>query len=212
MRIARILLAASPLLVCPALAQPAAAAAATGNPVVYHSPDGLGTPAWVTPWEIAAADGTQLHLFIDYENDGEHDASSGAGTMCVSKDGDETCAFDVLITMTTSPEDDDSQFTDFVAAGPGIVGRIDPATSRTLRVNGIDVNGMPMPAPIGTLTVDAAQANQITIKVEGRHRVGAFQERVIAMPEPGALWLQASGVAAVALLVQLRRRRRTRRA
>jgi hypothetical protein len=216
MRIARLLLATGPLLVCPALASPAGAAA-TGNPVVYHSPDGLGAPAAVTPWVIAAVDGTQLHLFIDYENDGEHDPSSPSGVMCVSRDGDETCAFDVLITMTTSPEDDDSKFSDFVAAGPGIVGRIDPDTSRTLRVNGIDVNGMPMPASIGTLTVDAAQANQIQIEVEGRHRVGAagqmdgIQERVIAMPEPGALWLQASGIGAVALLAHRRRRRCTRR-
>jgi hypothetical protein len=217
MHSARILLAAVPLLL-PAFGQPAGAAAATGNPVVYHSPDGLGTPASVTPWAIAAADGTELRLFVDYENDGEHDPSSSSGTMCVSKDGDETCGFDVLITMTTSPEDVDSKFSNFMAAGPGIVGMIDPATSRTLRVNGIDVNGMPMPAPIGTLVVDAAQANQIQIKVEGRHRVGAagqmdgIQERVIAMPEPGALWLQASGITAVAILAHRRQRRCTQRA
>jgi hypothetical protein len=208
----RLLLAAVPFLLPPVFTSPAGAAAATGNPVVYHSPDGSGTPASISPWEIPAADGTQLHLFIDYENDGDADPSS-QGDMCVSANGDETCAFDVLITMLTdgTPSTNDTMFSDFVAAAPGIVGKIDSATGRTLRVNGIDVDGMPMPAPIGTLTVDAAQANQIQITVEGRHRVGAagqldgIQPHVIVVPEPKASWLQTAGIAALALLARRRR-------
>jgi hypothetical protein len=195
---------------------PVHAAAATGNPVVYHSPDGTGTPAEL-PFPITPADGTQLHLFLAFENDGVADPSNEGTTMCVNKNGDETCAFDVLISLTANAGSD-AAFSGFVPAGPGIVWSIDPATSRTLRVNGIDVDGMPMPAPIGTLTVDAAGANLVQIKVEGRHRVGAagqmdgIQQRVIALPEPGVLWLQATGIAGVLLLAHLRRRRLARSA
>ena len=190
---------------------PAMAVSSTGAPVVYHSPDGLGTPPSVSPHEIPAENGQQLNLFIDYENDPDGGISGGAGTMCLDEDGDETCGFDVLLVMTT----DTATFDTFTPASGKIVGHIDVDTRTSLRVNGIDVNGMAIPAEIGTLTVDALDANQLQIEVKGVHRVGAagqldaIQPQVIAnLPEPGGRLLLISGIAGLAALYRLRRQRR----
>jgi hypothetical protein len=73
---------------------------------------------------------------------------------------------------------------------------------------------MKIPAGIGTLTVDALGANQLQITVQGVHRVGAagqldaIQPEVIAnVPEPAVGLLLISGVAGLAALERLRRRR-----
>jgi hypothetical protein len=188
----------------------ATAVPSTGNPVVYHSPDDSGTPPAGSPPEILAENGQQIYLFIDYENDPDGDTSGGAGTMCVDEDGDETCGFDVLLVMTT----DTATFASFAPDSANIVGYIDPSTQTSLRVNGIDVNGMAIPAEIGTLTVDALDANQLQIEVKGVHRVGAagqldaIQPQVIAnLPEPAGDLLLMCGIAGLAALYRLRHRR-----
>ncbi len=190
----------------------AAAVPSTGNPVVYHSPDGLGTPPAVSPPEILATNGQQIYLFIDYENDPDGGPSDGEGIMCVDKNGDETCGFDVLLVMTT----DTATFATFTpASGPptlNIIGQIDSDTRTSLRINGIDINGMAIPAEIGTLTVDALAANQLQIEVRGVHRVGAagqldaIQPQVIVMPEPAGDLLLMCGIAGLAALYRLRQR------
>jgi hypothetical protein len=191
------------------LAPSAWATPATGNPVVYVSPNGSGTPPATSPYVLLPLDGQPLYLFLDYQNDGDADPST-TGTMCVDANGDETCAFDVLLTM----QSDAAVFASFTPASSAIVGRIDPGTQKTLRVNGIDVNGMAIPAAIGTLVVDADGTRQLQIQVAGRHRVGAggqldaIQSQVIVnLPEPGREWLLASGLLGLALLACLRRRR-----
>jgi hypothetical protein len=179
------------------------AAPATGDPVVYHSPDGMGTPSPVSPHGINPMDNVQLNLFLDYDNTLDPPQSSGAGTMCVNEDGNETCGFNVLIEMTT----DSATFDTFTPAAGNIVGRIDPSTRTSLRVNGIDTNGMLIPAEIGTLTVDALDANQLQITVEGVHRVGAAGQLdavqphvIVKLPEPGRIVLLISGIAGLAAL------------
>jgi hypothetical protein len=191
----------------------AAAVPSTGNPVVYHSPDGLGTPPAVSPPEILAENGQQIYLFIDYENDPDGGTSGGTGTMCVDEDGDETCGFDVLLVMTTDTATF-ATFTPFLSDSGNIVGQIDSNTQTSLRVNGIDVNGMAIPAEIGTLTVDALDANQLQIEVKGVHRVGAagqldaIQPQVIVnLPEPAGDLLLMCGIAGLAALYRLRHRR-----
>lgn len=185
-----------------ALAEPA-----TGTPVVYHSPDGTGTPPSGTP-AIDLENDQQLNLYIDYDNSPDVGVSSGTGKMCENEDGDETCGFDVLLKMTT----DTATFGSFTPASAKIVGYIDPATRTTLRVNGVDINGMAIPAAIGTLTVDALDANQLQITVEGVHRVGAagqldaIQPAVVVVPEPGVELLLISGSVGLAALKRWRRR------
>jgi hypothetical protein len=202
--------AATALLLGLLLPVTATAAPSTGNPVVYHSPDGLGTPPSVSPHEILAENGQPLNLFIDYENDPDGGPSNGSVTMCVDENGDETCGFDVLIEMTT----DTATFDTFTPASGKIVGYIDD-NGTSLRVNGIDVNGMAIPAEIGTLTVNALDANQLQIEVKGVHRVGAagqldaIQPQVIVnLPEPGVDLLLICGIAGLAALYRLRRQRR----
>jgi len=191
------------------LAAPALAVPAVGEPVVYPSPD--GTPPASLPIEVPAEDGQSLVLYLDYANSPDVGASVSGG-MCVDADGDETCGFDVMLEMQT----DGATFGSFTpAAGTAvIVGHIDPATRTTLRVNGIDLGGMPIPAPIGTLVLDAAGAHQLQISVTGRHRVGAagqldaIQEQVIVqLPEPGWLLQLGSGLLALAGLARRRPRR-----
>jgi hypothetical protein len=194
----------------------ATAVPSTGNPVVYHSSDDSGTPpSGSTPPEIVAENNEQLYLYIDYDNNPDVGASSGAGTMCENKDGDETCGFDVLITMTT----DAAIFASFAPDSTDIVGYIDPGTQTSLSVNGINVDGMPIPARIGMLTVDGLGANQLQIVVQGVHRVGAagqldaIQPHVIVnLPEPGGRLLLTSGIAGLAALYRLRQRRQLRAA
>ncbi len=72
-----------------------------------------------------------------------------------------------------------------------------------------------VPADIGTLTVDALDANQLQITVQGVHRVGAagqldaIQPQVIVnLPEPGGNLLLMYGIAGLAALYRLRRQRR----
>jgi hypothetical protein len=188
----------------------ATAIPSTGNPVVYHSPDDSGTPpSGSTPPEITAENNEQLYLYIDYDNNPDGGASSGAGTMCEDKDGDETCGFDVLITMTT----DTAIFASFAPDSADIVGYIDPGTLTSLSVNGINVDGMAIPARIGALTVDALGANQLQIVVQGVHRVGAagqldaIQPQVLVnLPAPGGRLLLISGIAGLAALYRLRHR------
>jgi hypothetical protein len=193
---------------------PAWAVASVGEPIVYISSEPMGTPRASSPFEVQAVDGQQLELYMDYENSPEVMESQN-GDMCVDADGDETCGFDVLIEMAT----DTAVFAAFtppasVPPSTQIVGRVaqeTPTSPWTLRVNGIDITGMQIPAPIGTLHLDAAGANQIQIKVVGRHRVGAagqldaIQERVIATPEPTWLWQLGSGLVGLALLARRRR-------
>lgn len=170
-----------------------------GEPFVYVSPDGSGAQPAVDPYGIPFADGLELELFIGYDP-----PSTGSGiTMCVDVTSDETCGFDVRLVMST----DTARFTGFAPASGNIVGNV--ATPTTLLVNGVDTNGMPNPAPIGTLMLDAAGANAIRIDVVGNHRVGAagqleaIQSRVI-VPEPG--WLPQL-VGGLLLLGWLSRRR-----
>ena len=189
---------------------PAQADPSTGNPIVYHSPDDTGAPPSITnPTLIAAENDQTLNLYIDFENDPDRGASSGAGTrMCVDKDGDETCGFDVWIEMTT----DTATFDTFTPASTKIVGQIDTNTRTSLHVNGLDVNGMLIPAKIGTLTLDALGANQLAIQVRGVHRVGAagqldaIQPATLLVPEPGVGLILIAGGAWLAALNRLRHR------
>jgi len=176
--------------------------------LLLATPALLLAPPAVSPYVLLPQAGQSLPLFLDYQNNGQADSST-TGSMCVNADGDETCAFDVLLTM----QSDTGVFASFTPAAGGIVGRIDPGTQKTLRVNGVNVNGMAIPAAIGTLVVDAAGAKQLQIQVAGRHRVGAagqldaIQNRVIVnLPEPGRDWLLGSGLLGLALLARLRRR------
>ena len=201
--------AATALLLGLLLPVTAAAVPSTGNPVVYHSPDDSGTPPSGSTPEILAENGQQIYLFIDYENDPDGGTSGGTGTMCVDKDGDETCGFDVLLVMTT----DTATFATFTPASGNIIGQIDSNTQTSLRINGIDVDGMTIPAEIGTLTVDALDANQLQIEVKGVHRVGAagqldaIQPQVIVnLPEPAGDLLLMCGIAGLAALYRLRHR------
>jgi hypothetical protein len=190
------------LLPIPAMADPS-----TGNPIVYHSPDDTGAPPSITnPTLIKAENDQVLNLYIDFDNDPDRGASSGAGTMCVDKDGDETCGFDVWIEMTT----DTATFDTFTPASTKIVGQIDTNTRTSLHVNGLDVNGMLIPAKIGTLTLDALGANQLAIEVKGVHRVGAagqldaIQPSTLLVPEPGVGLMLIAGGAWLAALNRLR--------
>lgn len=193
-------------------AAPALAVPSVGEPIVYPGTDPQGTPPASLPVEVPAADGQSLLLFIDYENDPDVGFSKSGTTMCVDFDGDETCGFDVTLEMLT----DSATFASFTPASGSavIVGRIDPATGRTLRVNGIDTGGMQIPAPIGTLVLDAAGANQLQITVTGKHRVGAAgqldaiqQQVIVQLPEPGWALQLGSGVVALAWLARRRRAR-----
>jgi hypothetical protein len=191
-----------------AAATPAAAVPSVGEPIVYPSADGT-LPATL-PVVVPAADGQLLKLYIDYTNDPDG-MGTNEGSVCVDGNGDETCGFDVLLEMTT----DGATFGSFTPASSGnavIVGRVDPATGTTLRVNGVDTSGMLIPAEIGTLVLNAAGANQLQIAVKGVHRVGAagqldaIQEQVIVqLPEPGGLGQLGSGLVALALLARWRR-------
>jgi hypothetical protein len=192
------------LLPIPALADPS-----TGNPIVYHSPDDTGAPPSITNFTIIEAENDQmLNLYIDFENDPDRGTSSGAGTMCVDKDGDETCGFDVWIEMIT----DTATFDTFTPASTKIVGQIEPNTRTSLHVNGLDVNGMLIPAKIGTLTLDALGANQLAIQVKGVHRVGAagqldaIQPSTLLVPEPGVELMLIAGGAWLVALNRLRQR------
>ena len=186
---------------------PAQADPSTGDPIVYHSPDDTGAPPSITnPTLIKAENDQVLNLYIDFENDPDRGASSGVGTMCVDKDGDETCGFDVWIEMTT----DTATFDTFAPASTKIVGQIEPNTRTSLHVNGLDVNGMLIPAKIGTLTLDALGANQLAIEVKGVHRVGAagqldaIQPATLLVPEPGLELMLIAGGAWLAALNRLR--------
>jgi hypothetical protein len=190
----------------------AIAAPSIGTPVVFHSPDDNGTPPpGPNPPEIDALDGQPLNLYIDYDNSPDADASSGNGAICEDEDGDETCGFDVLIRMTS----DTATFDTFTPASTKIVGHIDSNTRTLLRVNGIDTGGMLIPADIGTLTVDALDANQLQITVEGMHRVGAagqldaIQPDVLVnlVPEPGGALMLISGFAGLVALERWRGQR-----
>jgi hypothetical protein len=186
-------------------------AAATADPAVYHSTTNGGRPAayWPTtasPYPITAGNPRQLYLYID--NTPAVGASPSGGTMCVSKTGGETCAFDVRLEMTT----DLATFVSFQPGAAGIVGVIDP-NLHTLRVNGINVGGMAIPAPIGTLTVNAAGAHQLSIDVVGAHRVGAAGQldaiqRKTIVPEPARGAMLGTGIAALIALHRLQRRLR----
>jgi hypothetical protein len=194
-------------------AAPAGAVPSVGEPVVYVSPDGSGTPPPSSPWKVAAEDGQQLVLYLDYENSPDVGASQ-SGTMCIDADGDETCGFDVLIELSS----DVATLASFAPPAGcdtdpdcSIVGSLDP-TSHVLRVNGIDISGMPIPAPIGTLQLDAAGANDLQITARGMHRVGAagqldaIQTReLVALPEPGLLWQLGCGLLGLGLLSRRRR-------
>lgn len=205
---------ATALLVCLLLPASAMADPSTGNPIVYHSVDDSGTPPPITGPSIPASEviasenDQQLFLYIDYENDPDGGFSSGAGIMCVNKDGDETCGFDVWIELTT----DTATFDTFTPASTKIVGRIDTNTRTSLHVNGLDVNGMLIPAKIGTLTLDALGATQFVIKVEGVHRVGAagqldtIQPATLPVPEPVVGLMLIAGCAGLVALDRLRRR------
>lgn len=200
----------------------AGAAPATGNPVVYHSPNNGARPA-ISPYPIAAANDRVLQLYIDFDNTTPDQSTSGT-RMCVDKNGDETCAFDISIEMT-----DGANAATFESFTPGPSGtfeaRIEPVARRSLRINGINANGMLPPvgsactacAKIGTLVVDAAGAAQpFEITVVGVHRVGAagqldtIQPRMF-VPEPKRGALLGSGIAAVIAVDSLRRRRRRTR-
>jgi hypothetical protein len=189
----------------------ALAAASVGTPVVYVGTDSMGSPPLVSPTEIPASDAQQLMLWIDYDNNAGVNPSTEGITMCVDKNGDETCGFDVLLVMTT----DTATFSTFAppAGLSNVVGYID-STQTSLRVNGIDTDGMSIPAEIGTLTVNALGANQLQIEVQGMHRVGAagqldaIQTQVIVnLPEPGVDLMLAGGVVGLAVLYRLRGRR-----
>jgi len=193
-----------PMLPIPALADPS-----TGNPIVYHSPDDTGAlPSITNPQHIIFDNDQILNLYIDFDNDPDRGASSGAGTMCVDEDGDETCGFDVWIEMTT----DTATFDTFTPASTKIVGQIDTNTRTSLHVNGLDVNGMLIPAKIGTLTLDALGANQLVIEVKGVHRVGAagqldtIQPATLPVPEPVVGLMLIAGSAGLVALDRLRRR------
>jgi hypothetical protein len=188
---------------------PATAVPAVGNPIVYHSPGDTGARP-TSPVEIPYQNGQELYLYLDYENDRVPPESTNSATMCVDEDGNETCGFDVLIKLTT----DAATFGSFTPDSPAVVGHFD-ATNTQLRVNGIEVGGMAIPARIGTLTVDALGSNQLQISVQGHHRVGAagqldgIQSHVISVPEPGVSLLLIVGVVGLRGLVRLRARRRT---
>jgi len=205
-------IAITTLLLALILPTPAIAAPSVGVPIVYHSPSGTGTrPSGPNPPVIATEDDQPLYLYIDFDNNPDGGASSGGGTMCEDEDGDETCGFDVLLELTT----DSATFDTFTPASANIVGRIDPDTRTTFRVNGVDINGMTIPASIGTLTVDALDANQLDIKVQGVHRVGAAGQMdpidanvvIVNLPEPDVGLLLISGVAGLSAINRLRQRR-----
>jgi MYXO-CTERM domain-containing protein len=195
-------------------------ARAADDPRVYHSPGNDGThvgavPPWPEPYWVNPVDGLEIHLWLDADETANQGSSSG--TVCVDANGDETCAFDVLLTLTT----DTAELVGFQAASSQIVGHIDPETSRTLRVNGVHPLGqLGIPAAIGTLTLDAAGARQLQLQVSGRHWVGAAGqlvaiqagEPIVMLPEPGHEVLLASGLAGLALLALWRRRRLAARA
>lgn len=210
-RMARLIRIAVVLVASLSVPPPTSAEPAVGEPVVYPGTDPQGTAPPSLPVEVPAEDGQALELFIDYENNPDVGMSQ-SGVVCVNANGDETCGFDVKLEMQT----DGATFGAFAPASAEIVGRIDPATQTTLRVNGIDTTGMPIPAPIGTLVLDAAGAHQLQIAVTGMHRVGAagqldaIQEQVIVvLPEPGAPWQLGSGLLALRWLAWRRRRAST---
>lgn len=210
---------ATALLVC--LLLPASAMAdlsdpSTGNPIVYHSPDDSGTPPPSTGPSVPASEmidtenDQQLFLYLDFQNDPDRGASTRGVTMCVDKNGDETCGFDVWIELIT----DTATFDTFTPASSKIVGQIDTNTRTSLHVNGVDVNGMAIPAKIGTLTLDALGANQLALLVKGVHRVGAAGQldpiqEVVLVPEPGVEVMLIAGGAGLAGLNRLRRRTAT---
>lgn len=184
-----------------------AMAQAFGNPIVYHSPNGDGTPPSESFQITLPLTELTLDLYIDYENSPDVGASTGGGTMCVDANGDETCAFDVEFQL----QSDAATLETFTPASSSIVGHID-AAANTFRVNGVDVNGMPIPAPIGVLTIDAEDANILQVTAVGMHRVGAagqldaIQSQVV-VPEPSRFLAQLGGVAMLAGLYRLRTRR-----
>jgi hypothetical protein len=195
----------------------------------------------LAPYSLPPNARPTLCLYVDYQNDLVANESSGGGTMCVDEDGDETCAFDVRLEIE-SEDPTYPKFESFapptgLPATTKIEWEIEEPARRTLRVNGIDASGMAIPAPVGTVTLDRECSTPCTAQVfvrgpcdgsldsgcerqRGSMRVGAagqldaIQEQVIAVavPEPDRTLLLACGLAGLALLARLRRRRLAARA
>jgi hypothetical protein len=128
-----------------ALAISISVAGASGADVaVFHSPGNDGVPPPTTP--VVAPDGLHtLNLYLAATG-----TASGSGTVCRDADGEELCAFDLVILPFGG--------VDLVGFAPaaGVVHALD---GTRLRLNQVDAfDGMLGPIPVGTLEIDTTGA------------------------------------------------------
>jgi hypothetical protein len=188
------------------LAAGGAGATTTGYPIVYHSPGDTGLRPPHPPY-LPKASSVTLHLWMD-----AGPVSPGSG-LCDDGAGDASCAYDVRVNVQG-----DSKLVGFTGIGdvvyhPNNLSPSNPAT--TLRLNRL-AKTTPIVGrqKIGTLVVDTSFPLGGLIEVNGVHSVGAAQQRdaiptntLAFVPEPDQMLLLVSGLAGLALLDRLRRRR-----
>lgn len=176
-----------------------AAGAATGEPLVYHSPGDSGTLPGYPP-SLPKASSVSLYLWID------PGSLPVSGTVCNNAIGDASCAYDLRVQVQG-----DSKLLNFVPTG----GACDVGcklTDTMLRVNRI-LTSTPLIGKqrLGVLTVNTSFPQGGLIEVTGVHSVGAARQlqnipshTIAYVPEPGMIVLLLSGLAGLAVLHRLR--------
>jgi hypothetical protein len=188
------------------LALVVAAGAATGAPIVYHSPGDSGDRPTFAPY-LPKASNVTLYLWLD---PGPVPVS---GTVCSNATGDASCAYDLRVQVQGDP-----WIVGFTPIGlvADVVQKLTPLTNPTLlRANRL-TNGAPIIGrqKIGTLVVNTMGPQGGLIEVTGVHSLGAALQlesipsnTIAYVPEPGELVLLVSGLAGLALLHRLRGKR-----
>jgi hypothetical protein len=176
-----------------------AAAAATGAPLVYHSPGDTGLapgPPVGAPY-LPKATNVTLYLWL---NPGP---TAPSGTTCVDATGHASCAYDLRVQVQG-----DSQLVSFSPIGDVVY----DLTPTMLRANRI-AKDAPLvgPTKIGELVVNTLGPQGGLIHVTGVNSVGAALQvegmptnTLAYVPEPDQLVLLVSGLAGLALLHRLR--------
>jgi hypothetical protein len=181
-----------------------AAGAATGAPLVYHSPGDNGfKPSQAM--QIPKGMSVPLYLWID------PGPQAPSGTVCNSATGDASCAYDLRVEVTGG-----ATLTSFVWTGGNCTTAVGcRLTGSMLRVNRI-LTSTPLIGKqrLGVLTVNtAASLGGGEVEVTGVHSVGAARQlqsisnntiATVPVPEPGMLVLLFSGLAGLAVLHRLR--------
>jgi hypothetical protein len=178
-----------------------AAAAATGAPLVYHSPGDTGHapgPPAGAPY-LPKASSVTLYLWLD-----PGPTAPSGGETCVDAAGHASCAYDVRIRVQG-----DSQLTGFSPIGSDVVFDLTPTMLRANRI----MKNSPLvgPTKIGQLVVNTLGPQGGLIEVAGVNNVGAALQveglpnhTLAYVPEPDQLVLLFAGLAGLAVLHRLR--------